>query len=308
MDKLKAIETFIAIADEGSLTRAAAALSTSTPTVTRMLAALESSLRVRLFTRTTRRIVLTDEGRAYLERARHVVAAVDIADAAVADRGDDVAGRVVVTAPVLFGQLVVAPIVMAFLKKNPRASAQLLLFDRMVNMVEEGVDVGVRIGALNDSTLVASMVGRVRRVVVASPAYLKKHGTPQTPRDLLQHNCFGFSASPVPWWTFQEGKRVVPVPVSGNIDFSHAAPAVDACVAGAGIGMFVSYQVGPLLFARPQRLVVLLEKFEVPPRPISVVVPGNRLLPRRTRAMLDALKAGLTALKSPFAPPSPRVS
>lgn len=302
MDKLKALETFIAIAEQGSLTRAATALSTSTPSVTRALSSLESSLRVRLFTRTTRKIALTDEGRAYLDRARAVVAAVCDADAAVRD-ADDVSGRVVVTAPVLFGQMVVAPIVLRFLAANPHVSVHLQLYDRVVNLVEEGVDVGVRIGALDDSSLVQSVVGRVRRVVVASPAYLKKHGAPQTPRQLLEHNCIGYTgAVSGPWWTFHDGKRAVTMPVRGNIDFNHAGPAVDACVKGVGVGMFISYQVAPYLLEK--KLVVLLEDHEPPPRPISVVFPGNTHLPRRTRALVDALKLGLTSLKSPFTPPA----
>lgn len=302
MDKLKALETFVAIADAGSLTKAATALSTSTPSVTRTLSSLESSLRVRLFTRTTRKLALTDEGRAYLARARGVLDAVAFADAAVAN-DDEVSGRVVVTAPVLFGQMVVAPMVLRFLAAHPRVSVALHLHDRVVDLVEEGVDVGVRIGALDDSSLVAAVCGRVRRVVVATPGYLKRHGVPRVPRDLLAHNCIGFTgATTGPWWTFQEGARMVTVPVTGNIEFNHAAPAIEACAAGVGVGMFISYQVAPLL--RSGKVVMLLEEHEPPPRPVQVVFPGNRLLPRRTRAVVDALKEGLSTLKSPFAPPA----
>ena len=187
------------------------------------------------------------------------------------------------------------------------ASAALQLHDRVVDLVEEGVDVGVRIGALDDSSLVAAVCGRVRRVVVATPGYLKKHGTPRQPRDLLSHNCIGFTgATTGPWWTFHDGKRPLTVPVTGNIEFNHAAPAVDACAAGVGVGMFISYQVAPLL--RSGKVVILLEEHEPPPRPIQVVFPGNRLLPRRTRAVVDALKDGLTSLKSPFSPPEPQAT
>jgi DNA-binding transcriptional LysR family regulator len=302
MDKLRALETFVAIADAGSLTKASIAPSTSTPTVARSLAALEASLSVRLFARTTRRIALTHEGRAYLEKARAVLAAVDDADAAVSAVDDEPRGRVVLTAPVLFGQMVVAPIVTRFVQQHPQMSVGMQLFDRVVDLVDEGVDVGVRIGALTDSSLVASTVGRVRRVVVASPAYLKKHGTPTTPKALLAHNCLGFTATTTgPWWTFRDPKsgRDLHVPVRGNLDFNHAAPAVDACAAGVGVGMFISYQAAPLLFAR--KLVLLLERFEPPPRPVSVVVPSNRLLPLRTRALVDTLKRELKDLPSPFA-------
>lgn len=193
MDKLRAMQTFVAIADHGSLTKAASALATSTPTVARTLSMLEAALGVRLLTRTTRRLALTDEGRVYLERARIAVAAVADADAAVSDDTEEIAGRVTLTAPVLYGQLAVAPIVLRFLAAHPKVSVNLQLFDRVVNLIDEGIDIGVRIGALDDSTLINTVVGRVRRVVVASPDYLERHGRPLRPRDLVDHNCLGLS-------------------------------------------------------------------------------------------------------------------
>lgn len=317
MDKLKAMTTFVAIADAGSLTAAAAALSTSLPSVVRALAALEQELGARLFQRTTRRISLTNEGRLYLDRCRPLLAAVDDADAAVgasagaAGATREPRGTVVITAPVLFGQMIVAPAVTRFVQRHPLVKVRVLLFDRVVNLLEEGVDVGVRIGDLDDSSLVASTVGRIRRVVVASPAYLKQHGTPRHPRDLLAHNCVGFSGSTGPWWIFHEpskagaGRRAKPftVAVQGNLEFNQAAPAVDACAAGLGFGMFISYQVAPFLLEK--RLKVVLEGYEAPPRPISIVVPSARLLPSRTTALIAWLKAELKALRSPFAPPTP---
>jgi DNA-binding transcriptional LysR family regulator len=303
MDKLRAMGTFVAIADAGSLTRAASVLSSSPATVTRALAALEADLGVRLLARTTRRIALTDEGRAYLDRARVALAAVDDADGVVSGGGEP-RGRVVVTAPVLFGRMVVTPMITRFLAGHPQMQISLQLFDRVVNLLDEGIDVGVRIGTLDDSSLVAVTVGRIRRVVVASPAYLKRCGTPKRPKDLLDHNCLAFTGSSAAWWTFHDGKKKVAVPVRGNLECNHVGPAIDACTAGAGIGTFLSYQVAPRLIAGD--LTVLLEAFEAPPRPVNVVVPSNRGLPLRTRAVFDALVADMKRLRSPFASPAQR--
>ena len=175
MDKLHAMATFVQIVERGSLTRAAEAMGASLPAVVRTLAALEAQLRVRLINRTTRRLHLTDEGALYLERSRAILAAVRDADASLAVRRAVPEGRLAVTAPVLFGRRYVAPIVNAFLAKYPGTNVDLLLLDRTVNVVEEGIDVGIRIGTLADSTLVAQRVGELRRVVCASPAYLRRH-------------------------------------------------------------------------------------------------------------------------------------
>jgi len=286
MDKLRAMETFVRIVDRGSLTAAAESLRTSLPSVVRTLAALEAALDVRLLNRTTRRIALTDEGREYHARCQRVLAEVDDAEAALSARRTVPKGRLRVTAPVMFGRLHVAPVLTEFVGKYPAVRAELLLLDRVVDLVEEGIDVGVRIGRLPDSSLVALPIGETRRVVCASPAYLKRAGTPESPADLAAHRCVSFGGlAPGNEWSFAaEGKAarvtVVPALASNQID-----PALDACVGGAGLGQFLSYQVQALLEAR--KLKRVLAGFEPASLPIHVIYPSARLLSSNVRALVD---------------------
>jgi len=187
MDKLRAMEVFVRIVDGGSLTAAAEALRTSLPSVVRTLAALEAELDVRLLNRTTRRIALTDEGREYCERCRRVLAEVDDAEASLSARRAAPKGRLRLSAPVMFGRLHVAPVATEFIVRHPAVKVDMLLLDRVVDLVEEGIDAGLRIGRLPDSSLVAIPVGHTRRVVCASPAYLTRAGTPKALADLGGH-------------------------------------------------------------------------------------------------------------------------
>ena len=295
MDKLKAMHTFLRIADEGSLTAAARAMDHSLPAVVRSLAALEAHLGVRLFNRTTRRISLTEEGKRYLENCRQVLAAVEDAETSLTAEAAEPAGKLTITAPVLFGQMYVAPAVTRFVQCHTKMRCNVVLLDRVVNLLEEGFDVGIRIGPLEDSSLIAQPLGSIRRMVVASPDDLRRHGLPKHPKELLRANCVRFSAATGPGWTFHEGSKKFNVAVTGNLDFNHAAPAIDACVAGLGFGMFISYQVAPYL--QQKRLKIVLEKFEPPPRPINVVYPHARLLPTRTRVFIEWIRQELQDLK-----------
>jgi DNA-binding transcriptional LysR family regulator len=293
MDRLKAMQTFVQIADQGSLTRAADALDSSLPAVVRSLAALEAHLGVRLFHRTTRRISLTEEGRRYLDSAREVLAAADAADRALTADAAEPAGQLTVTAPVLFGHMYVAPAIVRFLQRYDKMRCSVLLHDRNVNLLEEGIDVGIRISPLEDSSLVAQQLGSIRRVVVASPAYLRQHGIPRHPRELLKANCVRVHpGAPV---HFRENGRSLAVAAKGNLEFNHIAPAVEACAADMGFGIFFSYQVLPLV--AQGRLRIVLEDFELPPRPVSVIYPHARLLPARTRAFIDWMKKEFEGLK-----------
>jgi len=296
MDKLRAMQIFTAIADCGSLTAAARALGSSLPPVVRSLAALEAHLGVRLFQRTTRRISLTQEGSRYLENSRQVLAAVALGEAALAANADEPAGLLTITAPVLFGQMYVAPAVMRLVRRHAKLQVKVLLYDRVVDLLEEGIDAGIRIGKLEDSSLIAQPVSTVRRMVVASPDYLRRAGVPKHPRELLEFNCVRFSGGSGPWWTFHEGKRRFTVAVTGNLEFNHVAPAVAACVEGVGFGTFISYQVAPYLKQKKLRLV--LEDFEPPSQPISIVYPHARLLPARTRVFVEWMKRELRALEA----------
>ena len=291
MDKLKAMTTFVQIADAGNLSAAARQHGQSLPAVVRSLAALEGELGVRLFNRTTRRISLTDEGRQYLQSCRGVLAALHDAEAALKDEANEPAGQLVITAPVLFGQHYVAPAVTTLLQRHPQLRCRLWLLDRVVNLLEEGMDIGVRIGPLDDSSLIARPVGQVQRMVVASPAYLHRVGIPDHPRQLQHAQCLGFLSTGPLWWRFAEAGRSFSVPVSGALEFNHIAPAIDACIAGMGFATFLSYQVADALAAG--QLMPVLRAFELPPRPVNLVYPHARLLPARVRRALDWLEADL---------------
>ncbi len=294
MDKLKAMQVAVSIADHGSLTAAAETLGRSLPSVVRVLATLESDLGARLFNRTTRRISLTEEGRFYVDNCRALLASIKDVEATVNSGVVEPSGLLTVTAPVQFGQLYVAPAVTRFVQTYGKVRVNLILLDRVVNLVEENVDVGIRIGELEDSSLVTQRLGKVDRLVVASPSYLRRHGEPQHPKDLLRANCIRFSGGPGPLWSFYENKKLFNVPVSGNLEFNQVAPAVDACLAGLGFGMFISYQVKTQIEAK--RLRVVLGSFQPPPRPINVIYPHGRKLPARTKVFIDWIKSELKGL------------
>ena len=291
MDRLRAMQTFVQIADAGSLTAAAVALQSSLPAVVRTLAAYESHLRVRLFNRTTRRIALTEDGRRHLASCRQILAAVDESEAVLVADAAAPSGLLTITAPALFGQLHVAPALTRFALAHPQMRCRLLLADRVVNLLEENVDVGVRIGALDDSSLVALRVGQIRRHVVASPALLRQHPAPRHPSDLRQLPCVRVFGHAPAWGPFQDGKRLLRLDVDGQLQFSEIGPAVDACAAGAGFGNFYSYQVAELL--RRKKLQTVLQDFEPPPQPIHLVYPHARLLPHRARAFIDWMREAL---------------
>lgn len=295
MDKFKAMQTFVRIADEGSLTAAAPKLQLSLPAVVRSLAAYETELGVRLFNRTTRRITLTEDGRQHLANCRQVLAALEESEAALSAGATQAAGHLTITAPVLFGQMHVAPSVTRFVKQHEKIRCTIVLLDRVVNLLDEGIDAGVRIGNLEDSSLVAVPIGKIRRVVVAHPAYLRKHGVPRHPRELQHANCVRTMGGPGGWGDFQENGRAFRVTVGGNLEFNHVLPAVRACADGAGFGLFYSYQVAP--FIAQKQLKIVLEKFERPARPIQLVYPHARLLPARTRAFIDWIRSDLDGFR-----------
>lgn len=304
MDKLRALTTFVAIADAGSLTGAARALGSSLPAVVRLLAGLEHELGARLFHRTTRRIALTEAGRRYLERCRSLLTLLEEADRELVAEQTEPSGKLRVTAPVFFGTRHVAPVVAAFVRRYPAVSVEVQLFDRVVDLVEEGIDVGVRIGALADSSLVARPAGSMRRLVVAAPSYLAARGTPRHPSELSGHNCITMSRPGRSSWPFLVNGKLREVPVSGNFSINEVAAAVDACASGLGVGAFLAYQVAGLVASGALR--VLLEPFETAPRPIHVVYPDARLLPLRTRRFIDFVREQLLGSQRAWEPRAPR--
>lgn len=297
MDKLYGMKTFVRIVEAGSLTAAANALDTSLPTVVRTLAALERELGVSLFNRTTRRIHLTDEGTQYLERVRVILSAIEEAEQALVARRSEPTGKLTVTASMLFGRRYLAPIVDDFLRRHPNVSADLLFLDRVVNLVEEGVDVGIRIGNLKDSSLMAIRVGQVRRVICASDQYLRTHGVPQVPNDVSTHRCIRHTGlASRSEWQFRIGKNSgVSVPINSVITCNDIDSSLNACVDGLGLSLFLSYMVAP--YRKDGRLKYVLEKFETEPIPVQVVYPASKLLSSRVRTFVDECVEKLRDIK-----------
>ena len=292
MDKLREMEAFVRIVEAGSLTAAAEAMQLSTPSMVRLLAGLEQRVGVRLLNRTTRRMALTPEGREFHARCQRILAEISDAEALLGQPGEVARGPLRFTAPALFGRMHVVPLASAFTRQHPEVRVEALLFDRIVDMVEEGVDVGIRIAHLPDSGLIAHPVGEVRRMWCASPDYLARAGTPRHPRELARHACLRFTVvTPRAEWQYLEDGVRHEVVVSGPLAASQAAPLIDACVGGLGIGMFLSYQVSDLLAAG--RLQLVLPEYCLPPVPVSVVYPQARLLPARTRLFVDWLRREL---------------
>lgn len=288
MDKLRAMATFVRIVDGGSLTAAAEAAGTSLTSVVRSLAALEKSVGARLLNRTTRRLSLTAEGRDYAERCRQILAAVEEADAALGEQKGSLRGRLVLTAPVTFGRLHVAPLAASFLRQHPDLSVELLLLDRVVDLLEEGVDVAVRIGTLPDSSLAAVPLGAVHRVCCASPAYLRRHGTPKQPQDLLKHRCIGFkNEGSSADWRFNVAGHELKVPVKPVFVTNQVEAAMDAAIAGLGCVSLLSYQARAGLASGA--LKVVLPGFAVNPLPVSLLYRPDRLMSTRVRALRDWL-------------------
>ena len=294
MDRLEAMRAFVETVQRGSLTAAGKHLGKSQPTMVRTVAELEASLGVVLLRRTTRRMSLTPEGQVYLEHCRRILFEVQEVEELLSTGQTELRGPLRVTAPVLFGRMHVAPVVTDFVRQNRRVEVELLLLDRVVSLIEEGVDVAVRIGHLPDSSMVAVGLGDMRLVVCASPALLAEQGVPQHPSELAQRTCvLSSSAFSGDVWRFRAQGRELAVRVQGNLRANHIGVIVDACAAGAGFGRFMFYQVEPAL--RDGRLQVVLEKFEPEPVPTSVVYAQSRMHSKRLRAFVDLLKVRLRA-------------
>ena len=270
MDRFEAMAVFAAIVEAGSLSAAGRRLNVPLATVSRKLADLEAHLKTRLITRSTRRLVLTDAGRDYLDACRQILEQVDEAERAASGAYAKVKGQLVVAAPIVFGRLHVVPVAAAFLEAHPEVDIQLRLGDRNVNLIEEHVDVALRIGVLPDSSLVATQVGTIRRVVCASPAYLKRFGKPQSLDHLAAHRCITFDGlEAANAWSFADAagqKRQVSV--HSRLAVSTADAAIEAAVLGLGLTRVLSDEESPAV-------------------PASLIYPGQGRLPMKTRAFID---------------------
>ena len=286
MDRLDAMRLFVAVGDAGSLSAAARTLKVPLPTASRKLALLEEHLGVRLVVRTTRKFVLTEPGRAYLESCRRLLGEIEDAERMAAGEYEAPKGRLYVTAPIVFGRMHVLPVALAFLKAFPDIDLRLSLVDRISDMIEEGIDVALRIAHLADSSLIAARVGAVKLVTCAAPAYLKASGTPRTPLELNQHNCIASAnLSSTDRWTYRIDGEEQTVPIRSRLAVTTAEAAIDAAVAGIGITRVLSYQAAAAVKAN--KLKVLLRPFELPEIPVSLVHPEARLTPPKVRAFLD---------------------
>jgi DNA-binding transcriptional LysR family regulator len=276
MDRLAAMRVFISVADSRSLSAAGRRLNMPLATVSRHLAALEEQIGVRLMTRTTRHLTLTEPGRHYLESCRRILSEIEAAELALAGQHLEPRGEIAITAPAMFGRLHVVPIVVAFLEAFAPVTARLLLVDRVVDLIEEGLDVSVRIGVLPDSSLMATRVGGIRLVTCASPSYLAEHGTPATPQELAGHDCISFgSFSPAERWVYAGPAKSRWVPVHSRLSVNTADAAIEAARAGLGITRVLSYQAEASVAEDALRLI--LEDFEPEALPVNLLHREDRL-------------------------------
>jgi DNA-binding transcriptional LysR family regulator len=290
MDRLDALASFVAVADRGSFVGAARQLGRSPAAVTRAVAALEDRLATRLFNRTTRAVALTDAGSRHLELCRRLLADVEELETAAASERLEPRGQLTVSAPVVFGRFHILPIVLAFLRDYPAVTLRLLLLDRIVGLVDEGVDLGIRLAQLPDSSLRAVRAGAVRRALYASPDYLARHGVPTAPQQLSDHACIAF-ASPGPSaerWPFDG----VTVSVRPRLMVNTAEAAIDAAIAGLGVTRVLSYQADPSVAAGRLQAVLADRDTTVP---IHIVHPAGRHLPAKARVFIDRAAASLRA-------------
>jgi len=284
MDRLQLMSVFVAVAEEEGFAAGARRLRMSPPAVTRAVFALEDRLGVQLLHRTTRHVRTTEAGERYLEDARRILAEADAADEAAAGINTQPRGRLAVTAPVLFGRMFVMPGIVEYLARYPGTEVSAIFLDRVVNLLEEGLDVGLRIGELSDSNMRALRVGSVRVVLCASREYLRRHGTPRVPQDLLKHSLIASSAGGSALdWRF-EGRllRIRP-----RLSVTTNDAAIEAALRGFGITRLLSYQVARLVEAG--ELTFVLQKYEPPPRPIHIVHREGRHASAKVRTFVDLM-------------------
>lgn len=294
MDRLQTLEMFIAVAEAESFAGGARAMGLSAPSATRGINALEDRLGTRLFTRTTRRVRLTDAGKAYLEDVQQILHRLQDADDAASGAATNPIGHLRLTCSHEFGRIYVLPVLREYLDTYQSVSADVVMVDRVVNLVEEGFDIAVRIGPLPSSDLSAVRVGQVRRVVCGAPSYFESHGLPRSPEDLQGHQMIAISpVSPTPNWTFGRAADHV-VRVSPRLTVSSVAAGLEAARAGWGLVRNLSYQTGPDLEAGT--LQTVLEDFEPEPLPIHLVHVEGRRAPAKVRSFIDLARDRLRSI------------
>ncbi len=286
MDRFHALNVFVKVAELKGFAAAARHLNMSPPTVTRMVSMLEDSLGIRLFVRTTRSVMLTDSGQRFFEDARRILADLEEAERAAFGSYAEPTGELSVTASVLFGRMFITPLLGEFLDLYPKLSARTLYVDRVVNLIDEGLDVGIRIGNLADSSLMAVRCGAVNQILFASPSYLESHGKPETPDDLSCHaiiNSTALNASAQ--WHFQSSRKSIAKRVNPRISMNTNDAVIELALQGHGIGRLLSYQVAP--YIADGRLKTVMKSYEPPEVPIHLVHQEGRTVSAKVRAFVD---------------------
>jgi DNA-binding transcriptional LysR family regulator len=305
MDRLEAMSLVLAVAEAGSLSAAARQQKAPLATVSRKVSELEAHLQAKLFNRSTRALVPTDAGRSYIAAAKRILADVTEAEHAASGEYTTPRGELHVSAPFALGLHYLQPVLTEFLAAFPQVDVHLILQDRAINLPEEHVDVGINVGNLVDSSLIAVRIGEIIPVVCASPAYLKARGTPKSPDDLSRHDCItGTPIQSPTLWRFRPGQTEYAVPVHSRLVVSNLGSACDAARAGIGITEVLSYHIGDSI--KSGELVPLLQEFQPPPIPVSFVYSPNRFMPGKLRTFLDfrvpRSESALTILPKGVAP------
>lgn len=286
MDRLEAMNILVSVVETGSFTAAGKRLGVPLPTISRKLAELESHLNARLITRSTRRLDLTEAGKDYVAACRRILEEISDAERKAAGEYAAPKGELALTAPIVFGRLHLVPVIAAFLETYPDIGVRLVLSDRNAQLLDDHIDLAVRIGALRDSSMIATQVGAVRWVVCGSPKYFAAHGVPKKPTDLAALSCVTFDMIGRPAsWSFGRGKGGKTIAVRSRFSVNTAEAALDAAIAGAGITRVLSYQAAKAI--NEGVLQVVLEAFEPEPLPVSILHPAQSLMPRKLRSFID---------------------
>lgn len=305
MDKLGAMAMLLTAVENGSLSAAAKQLGVPLATVSRRIAELETHLQTKMLHRSSRRLSLTEAGRLYVEAAKRILEQVEEAERTATGIYKDPRGQLTITAPIVFGRAYLIPIISEFLAAYPEIDVKLVLADRLLDLLEADIDMAVRIGELEDSSMIALKLGTVRRVTCASPSYLATRGRPEKPAELEHHVCVTFDnlASPEAW-RFASERTDMLVSIRSRLTVTTAEAAVEAAIAGLGLARLLSYQVSDA--RRDGRLELVLEDHELPPWPVSLVYAGQRLRPGKLRTFVDfaapRLKGRLAAEAASFGP------
>jgi DNA-binding transcriptional LysR family regulator len=290
MDRLTAMEVFVRIVETGSFSAVAREMGMTQPTVSKQLTALEKQLRTRLLNRSTRQLSLTEAGSAYYESSKRILDDVHEAEGNLGLLQTELTGVLRVNSSIGMGQVYLGPLVLKFQEAHPDLSIDLSYSDRFVDLVEEGIDVAIRIGRLNDSTLAARRIGSSRRVVIATPGYLEKHGTPQVPEDLARHNCLLYAyLSTGNEWSFKGPDGEIRVKVSGNFRSNNGEAIRQALFDHRGIAVSPDWLI--LRELEQGRLVTLLQDYEPDPAEVSAVYPSGRHVSAKVRAFTEFVRA-----------------